>query len=61
MISIEANHVCMLQELSINPEDQNDPFDQIIISQALTDKLVLISADRKFPFYVNQGLKLVVN
>ncbi len=42
-------------------EAQNhyDPSDHIIISQAITEKLPLISSDLKFPFYRNQGLDLI--
>jgi PIN domain nuclease of toxin-antitoxin system len=41
--------------------DHRDPFDHIIISQAISDKLTLISADRKFPYYCSQGLNLLEN
>ncbi len=33
----------------------------IIISHAITTKIPLISSDSRFPFYVKQGLKLIVN
>jgi len=36
-----------------------DPSDHIIISQAITEKLPLISSDLKFPFYRDQGLELI--
>ena len=36
-----------------------DPSDHIIISQAITEKLPLISSDLKFPFYREQGLDLI--
>jgi PIN domain nuclease of toxin-antitoxin system len=39
----------------------NDPNDHIIISQAISEQMNLISSDRKFDFYVNQKLKLVFN
>lgn len=51
-----------LAKLEINEvEAHNDPSDHIIISQAITMKLPLISSDRKFPFYVKQGLDLIYN
>ena len=51
-----------LARLEINEaENHNDPSDHIIISQAITMKLPLISSDRKFPFYVKQGLDLIYN
>ena len=38
-----------------------DPSDHVIISQAITMKLPLISSDEKFPFYRRQGLELIEN
>lgn len=42
-------------------EAQNhcDPSDHIIISQAITEHLTLLSSDKKFPFYRKQGLLLI--
>jgi PIN domain nuclease of toxin-antitoxin system len=37
----------------------NDPFDHILISQAIAERLILISHDGNFPFYESQGLKLL--
>ena len=42
-------------------EDHNDPSDHIIIAQAITMRLPLISSDHKFPFYRKQGLDLIYN
>ena len=42
-------------------EGHNDPSDRLIISQALTEKLPLISSDTKFPKYRKQGLDLIFN
>lgn len=39
----------------------NDPSDHVIIAQAITMKIPLISDDDKFPFYRNQGLELIEN
>jgi PIN domain nuclease of toxin-antitoxin system len=38
-----------------------DPNDHIIISQAISDKIPIISSDRKFREYVGQGLGFVYN
>jgi hypothetical protein len=35
--------------------------DHIIISQAITERMKLISSDRKFSFYLKQKLELVFN
>ena len=40
-------------------DDHRDPSDHVIISQAITEHLTLLSSDSKFPFYRNQGLDLV--
>lgn len=42
-------------------EDHNDPSDHVIISQAITLRMPLISSDLKFEFYRNQGLDLIFN
>ena len=41
--------------------DHNDPFDHIIIAQAISHKMTLVSSDTKVPFYRKQGLRLVEN
>ena len=38
-----------------------DPSDHVIISQAITEHLPLISSDTRFPFYRKQGLELIEN
>jgi PIN domain nuclease of toxin-antitoxin system len=38
-----------------------DPNDHIIIAQAISDKIPIISSDRKFKEYVGQGLEFVYN
>ena len=42
-------------------KEHYDPSDHLIISHALTNRLTLISADGKFPYYRNQGLDLIEN
>lgn len=41
--------------------DHNDPFDHMVISHAITDRLILISSDRKFERYESQRLDFVFN
>lgn len=46
--------------LSLNErEGHKDPSDHLIISHAITNHIPLISRDRKFCFYKNQGLDLI--
>ena len=40
-------------------EGHNDPNDRLIIAQALTEKMPLISSDKKFPKYRKVGLELI--
>ena len=42
-------------------QDHKDMNDHAIISQAIADKMALISSDRKFDCYKKQGLKFVYN
>jgi tRNA(fMet)-specific endonuclease VapC len=50
----------VLSKLSIS-ENHNDPFDHAIISQAISDKITLVSSDTKFENYTKQKLKFVFN
>ena len=40
-------------------EGHKDPSDHLIIAHAITNRLPLISRDRKFHYYCNQGLNLI--
>ena len=42
-------------------ENHKDPNDHMIISQAISDKIPLISSDKKFKLYATQGLQFVFN
>jgi PIN domain nuclease of toxin-antitoxin system len=63
LIKIEPFSIQNLEVLSklIVSENHNDPFDHAIISQAISDKLTLISSDTKFKHYTSQKLKFVFN
>lgn len=63
LIKIEPFSIQNLEVLSklIVSENHNDPFDHAIISQAISDKLTLISSDTKFKHYASQKLKFVFN
>jgi PIN domain nuclease of toxin-antitoxin system len=41
--------------------DHKDPNDHMIIAQAISDRIPLISSDRKFSLYESQGLQFVFN
>ena len=62
VLPVDLNVVRRMSMLQINTsENHNDPSDHIIIAHAITTGLPLISSDRKFPFYRNQGLELITN
>jgi PIN domain nuclease of toxin-antitoxin system len=62
ILPVDLNVLRTLFSLRLNTEQEhNDPFDHIIISHAITCRLPLISSDGKFPFYRQQGLRLVEN
>lgn len=56
LLNTTVAHTQRLQEL--NPV-HNDPFDHLLICQAIDADLVMISADEKFPAYRRQGLNLL--
>ena len=58
----DVNVIRTLAALNINEEQgHKDPFDHIIIAQAISHKMTLVSSDTKFPFYRKQGLRLLEN
>jgi PIN domain nuclease of toxin-antitoxin system len=64
VLPIELKHIKELEKLPVykeNNNQHNDPFDRMLISQAIAEKITIISADKKFPFYKKLGLKLLVN
>ena len=62
ILPLKEEHLYTLSNLIVNEaEHHNDPSDHVIISQAITEHLPLISSDTKFEFYKKQGLDLVFN
>jgi PIN domain nuclease of toxin-antitoxin system len=53
-------HVITYAELE-DVEDHKDPTDHMIIAQSISDKIPIISSDKKFKLYESQGLQLVFN
>ena len=41
--------------------DHRDPFDRLIIAQAIADRIPLVSSDRKFALYTSSGLGFILN
>ena len=62
ILPVSKEHMITYSRLSINNIDNHrDPSDHVIISHAITNKLPLISSDRRFPYYTEQGLDLIFN
>lgn len=62
IVNMDMNTMRTMAKLEVNTaEEHNDPSDHVIIAQAMTMGLPLISSDHKFPFYTRQGLDLIYN
>ena len=62
ILYLHKEHYETYARLQINEtQDHYDPSDHLIISHAITNRIPLISADTRFPWYRNQGLELIYN
>jgi len=57
---VKEEHIRTLGNLA-TAKDHKDPTDHIIIAQAITNKMPVISSDGQFRHYKGQGLSLVFN
>jgi len=57
---VHKKHLETLGNLTM-VKDHKDPTDHIIIAQAITNKMPIISSDQQFKNYKQQGLDLVFN
>jgi|SRR5690606_14458678 len=60
ILPFSKQHLSIMLQLEIK-EGHNDPFDHAIISQAIAEKMALISSDRQFVNYTLQNLNFVFN
>ena len=60
VVPVMVNHLRELASLPILG-DHRDPNDRLIIAQAISDRVPLISSDRKFAQYAKYGLDFVFN
>lgn len=60
LLTVKPTHLKQLYGL-VTPDTHKDPFDHLLISQAIVESLTMISADRNFHHYQQQGLLLLVN
>lgn len=62
ILPLKKEYMETLSRLRINEAmAHNDPSDHVIISYAMTENMILVSSDTRFPFYRRQGLKLLYN
>lgn len=60
VVLADKRHLQCFSELPMQA-DHRDPNDRLIIAQAITDHIPLISSDRKFEWYKKYGLEFVFN
>lgn len=59
-IQISDKHVYELENIKKNKNiKHNDPFDRILLAQAISENMILITHDRKFEAYSNLNIMLV--
>jgi PIN domain nuclease of toxin-antitoxin system len=60
LLPVKRDHLATFATL--NPKfGHNDPSDHVIVSQAIAERLTLISSDLAFEFYTTLGLSLLFN
>ena len=57
---VDKGHLKQLCKMEII-DKHTDPSDRLIIAQAITEKIPLISSDKKFPKYRKMGLDFIPN
>jgi len=57
---VQKEHLLTFANI-IPDKGHNDPFDRMIIAQAITEKMFLISSDSKFNHYQKQKLDFIYN
>lgn len=57
---VTEKHLAKMAALPLR-RDHHDPFDRLIIAQAIADGVSVITSDRQFAHYRRQGLGLVFN
>ena len=62
ILPFKEEHLLTFARLRANvAKGHKDPFDHMIISHAITEKMTLVLSDQRFPFYRRQGLSLLFN
>jgi len=61
VVAVKEKHLMTYADLDIYYSEHNDPNDHLIIAQSISDKIPVISSDKKFKLYEKQGLNLIFN
>ena len=57
---VDKGHLKQLAQMEIINK-HTDPFDRMIVAQAIAEKIPLISSDQRFPKYKKAGLEFIKN
>ncbi|MDR0559375.1 MAG: PIN domain-containing protein, partial [Prevotellaceae bacterium] len=60
LLPVKREHLVTYSNLSTT-QSHNDPNDHVIISQAITERMILISSDQQFEYYTRQKLFFIFN
>jgi PIN domain nuclease of toxin-antitoxin system len=58
ILEMKAHEACTFANLQLK-DNHKDPFDRMIIWQAITGNMTLISKDKMFVQYIDNGLRLI--
>jgi PIN domain nuclease of toxin-antitoxin system len=58
ILSLSVRHIESLHGLPFH-RGHTDPFDRMLIAQALAEGMVMVSGDARFPLYESVGLRLL--
>ncbi len=62
ILPLKEEHMKTYANMIINDiQGHKDPSDHVIIAHAITERLPLISSDKRFEFYRTQGLDFIFN
>lgn len=60
IVPVSEHHLQTMSELPLF-DDHHDPADRLIVAQAITDHITLVSSDHKFKLYEPCGLQFFFN
>lgn len=59
-IQIKNKHILELANLKTDKKNNhNDPFDKILLAQAISENMIFITHDKKFSYYSNKNIMIV--